>query len=282
MKSRIVAAAFAASLLLALPHAAHADNDERVARLEDEVNALQTHAGTNAGNALLDQRIDTLEQQVRDLTGQLEREQFQNSQLKNQMERLSGDIDLRFDQLRQQQSAAPAAAPAQALPPTIIDNSNTGDDDSGPQAKAAPASANPKTAAAGGTTGGSPQAIYDDAFGKLRAADYNGAATGFTAYLKAAPKGPLAGNAQYWLGETHYAQGQYKEAAVAFAEGYQKYPKDNKAPDNLLKLAMSLGQLKSNGDACLTLGELKKNYPTASATIKARADQERTKLACKA
>ncbi len=262
-------------LFVAMP--ARADNDERIARLEDEIQAMQSRAGGGgaANNPLLDQRLDTLEAQVRDLTGQVERANFQNAQLRNQLERMSGDIDLRFDQMRQQPTAAPATAPTVTNPaPAIIDNSSTGDDsdaDTGPQAKAAP-TGNPKTA----------QGVYDDAFAKLRAADYNGAATGFTSFLKANPQNALAGNAQYWLGETHYVRGQYKEAAVAFAEGYQKYPKNSKAPDNLLKLAMSLGQLGSKADACLTLGELKKNYPTAAATIKARADQERTKLACKA
>ncbi len=225
-----------------------------------------------AATAQLDTRLDTLESQVRDLTGNLERVQYQNAQLKNQLERLSSDIDLRFQQQAQQAAAAPAPAPAAA---PIVDNSMN-------KEEAAPA-ANPKTSSTkgGALTPEAAQSLYDDAFNKLRAADYAGAEKGFTTFLSGAPTNKLAGNAQYWLGETYYVRGQYKEAAVAFAEGYQKYPKNTKAPDNLLKLAMSLGQLNSKDDACLTLGELKKNYPDAAPTIKSRADAERTRLKCK-
>src|SRR3546814_19535879 len=45
----------------------------------------------------------------------------------------------------------------------------------------------------------------------------------------------------YWLGETYYVRQRYQDAAVAFLEGYQKYPKSPKAADNLLKLGMALG-----------------------------------------
>ena len=265
-------------LALGTPFAvAHADDDERLGQLEDEVHALQTRGASGGASAVADQRLDQVEAQVRDLTGQLERAQFQNAQLKNQVERMSSDMELRFDQMKSAPAAAPAATPAAA--PAAVDTDDTDSADQTSAAKpAASASANPKTANAAAN----PQAAYDDAFAKLRAADYAGAATGFQGFLKAAPTNALAGNAQYWLGETYYVRSQYKDAAVAFAEGYQKYPKNTKAPDNLLKLAMSLGQLGSKDDACITLGELKKNYPNAAPTIKARADQEHVKLACKA
>ena len=61
------------------------------------------------------------------------------------------------------------------------------------------------------------------------------------------PNDPLAGNAQYWLGETYYVRKDYKNAAAAFAEGYQKYPKGPKAADDLLKLGMSLGNARPEG-----------------------------------
>lgn len=244
--------------------------------------AYETGAGygatpTATGAAQLDSRMDLLEAQVRELTGNLERVQYQNAQMKNQLERLSSDIELRFQQQAQSQAAA-APAPA----PAIVDNS-TGSSDA---TAANSLSANPKTKAAPAAPAGplsadAAQKVYDDAFDRLKAADYPAAEKGFTTFLKGSPNNKLAGNAQYWLGETYYVRGQYKEAAVAFAEGYQKYPKNNKAPDNLLKLSMSLGQLGSKDDACLTLSELKKNYPTAAPTIRSRADAEAAKLKCK-
>ena len=223
-----------------------------------------------AGNAQLDQRMDQLEAQMREITGNMERLQYQNAQLKNELERFSSDTDMRFQEIKQ---APPPPAPTPVSNPA-------------PQPVAeAPAPANPKAAkiapTAAPTTPEAIQSTYDDAFNKLRAADYAGAQQGFQTFLKVSPDNKLAGNAQYWLGETYYGRGMYKEAAVAFAEGYQKYPKNSKAPDNLLKMALSLGQLNSKDDACLTLGELKKSYPNAAPTIKSRAEQEHAKLACK-
>lgn len=228
-------------------------------------------AASPAAAAQLDQRVDQLEAQVRELTGNLERVQYQNAQLKNQLERFSSDTDLRFQEIKQSPPPAPAPAPQ---PAPVVDNSVS-------DHAAAVAPANPKAAKNAPQSPEAAQATYDDAFNKLRAADYAGAQAGFQAFLKSNPDNKLAGNAQYWLGETFYGRGIYKDAAVAFAEGYQKYPKNSKAPDNLLKLALSLGQLGSKDDACLTLGELKKNYPNAAPTIKSRGDQERTRLGCK-
>ncbi len=94
------------------------------------------------------------------------------------------------------------------------------------------------------------------------------------------PKDPLAGNAKYWLGETFYVRQDYQQAAVTFAEAYQEYPNSGKAPDNLLKLGMSLSALGSSSDACGTFAELLKRYPKAAATILRRAKQEQRRLAC--
>ncbi len=73
---------------------------------------------------------------------------------------------------------------------------------------------------------------------------------------------------------------KYKEAATVFAEGYQKAPKGGKAPDNLLKLALSLDKLGKPKESCLTLAQLAKDFGDAPASIKRRADQERGKLNC--
>ena len=75
-------------------------------------------------------------------------------------------------------------------------------------------------------------------------------------------------------------RGQYKDAAVTFAEGYQKYPDSAKAPDNLFKLGKSLAALGETNDACGTYGELLRRFPNASATVTQQADRERRRLAC--
>ena len=129
-------------------------------------------------------------------------------------------------------------------------------------------------------TGGTPQEHYDQAFGLLSKAQYEQAASAFNAFLKQHANHELAGNAKYWHGETYYVQGQYTEAAVTFAEGFQDYPNSAKAPDNLLKLGKSLAALDQNDDACGTYAELIRRYRTASPTILKKAKAEQRRLSC--
>src|SRR3546814_8437145 len=81
------------------------------------------------------------------------------------------------------------------------------------------------------------------------------------------------------LGETYYGRGNYQQAAVTFAEGFETYPDNSKAPDNLLKLGMSLASLGSTQDACGTFTVLLDRYADAPATILSRAQRESQRLA---
>jgi tol-pal system protein YbgF len=128
--------------------------------------------------------------------------------------------------------------------------------------------------------GNSPQEQYEYATGLLQRGAYPEAGLAFKAFVAQHPKDTLAGNAQYWLGETYYAQSDYKNAAIAFAEGYQKYPKSAKAPDNLLKLGMSLGQTGRKSDACTAFKQLGSQFPNASAAIKDRTARAQQRYAC--
>jgi len=135
----------------------------------------------------------------------------------------------------------------------------------------------PQTAALRGET---PKQQYDYAFALLSQANYPEAERALSAFLDSYPDDPLAGNAMYWLGETHYVRGQFRQAAVTFAEGYQRYPDNTKAPDNLLKLGKSLSSLGESPDACGTFDELLKRYPDAAANILQQARSERQRLSC--
>jgi len=128
--------------------------------------------------------------------------------------------------------------------------------------------------------GNSPQEQYEYATGLLQRGAYPEAGLAFKAFVAQHPKDPLTGNAQYWLGETYYAQSDYKNAAIAFAEGYQKYPKSSKAPDNLLKLGMSLGQTGRKSDACTAFKQLNSQFPSASAAIKDRTTRAQQRYGC--
>ena len=124
------------------------------------------------------------------------------------------------------------------------------------------------------------QAIYDEAYKFLLVQNYGAAEAAFTTFIKNHPNGKLAGNAQYWLGESFYVRGQYKNAADSFLKGYTVYASSPKAPDSLLKLAMSLKRLGQKDAACTTFGELGSRFPRAPDHIKQRARSEQRRSGC--
>jgi tol-pal system protein YbgF len=142
---------------------------------------------------------------------------------------------------------------------------------------AAPAGQAGQTAA---LSGGTPDEQYQNAFSLLRATKYNEAEKALKSFIAQYPDHPLTGNANYWLGETYYVRADYNNAALTFAEGFKKYPKSGKAPDNLLKLGMSLAALGERDDACKALTELDSRYPSANDNVKQRAAKERQRNGC--
>jgi tol-pal system protein YbgF len=139
----------------------------------------------------------------------------------------------------------------------------------------------PPPSAKGKLPAGTPQERYNYAYKLLVQSDYADAEAAFREFLGAHPQDALAGNAQYWLGETYYVRGQYEPAAQAFLQGYQGYPKGAKAPDSLLKLGMSLAAMKKNPEACAALGQLGKEFASAPPHVKDAATRERSKIGCK-
>ena len=125
-----------------------------------------------------------------------------------------------------------------------------------------------------------PQQLYEQAYGSLLQKDYGGAEAGFEDFLKRHPNHQLAGNAQYWLGETFYVRGQFRAAAAAFLKGYQTYSRSPKAPESLLKLAMSLSRLGQKDAACSSYSELATKYPNPPAHVKSIAQAERQRSGC--
>ncbi len=126
-----------------------------------------------------------------------------------------------------------------------------------------------------------PKQLYETAYGYLLQRDYGAAEAAFDDFLKKFPNDSLSGNAQYWLGETHFVRGQYKAAAGAFLKGYQTYAQSAKAPDSLLKLAMSLDRLGQKDAACSSYAEFSTKFPNAPQSIKSRAQSERQRVGCK-
>lgn len=128
--------------------------------------------------------------------------------------------------------------------------------------------------------GGDPKQLYEAAYGYLLQQDYGAAEAAFDDFLKRYPSDQLSGNAQYWLGETYFVRSQYKAAAAAFLKGYETYRQSAKAPDSLLKLAMSLDRLGQREAACTSYRELNSQFPDAPAHVRDRAASERSRSGC--
>lgn len=133
---------------------------------------------------------------------------------------------------------------------------------------------------AGELPAGSASQQYNAAFGLVKEANYPAAEEALRSFVAQHPKDALAASAQYWLGETYYARGRYGEAATAFAEGYKNYPKGPKAPDDLLKLGMSLARANQKQNACVAFGQLDHDFPHPGSAIKETATVEKKRLGC--
>ena len=116
-----------------------------------------------------------------------------------------------------------------------------------------------------------PSEIYKYAYDMLVRENYTEAESSFKAFIGEHPNDPLASNAYYWLGETYYVQKNYQLAAVSFAKGFQRFPKGNKALDQLFKLALTFISLGKNEDACATFSKLEAEFPDAPKIISNRA-----------
>jgi len=126
-----------------------------------------------------------------------------------------------------------------------------------------------------------PDKQYEFAISFLKVGDYNTAERAFREFVDTNPEHKLAGNAQYWYAETFRIRQLYVDAASAYLEGYQKYPKSNKAPINLLKLGVSLVQIGEKDQGCLMIVGVKKEYPEANQSVLQKAKYEEKKFECK-
>jgi tol-pal system protein YbgF len=263
-------------------------------------------------------QINDLQRSTTQLTGQIEQFDFRIRKMEERLERLVADIDFRLGQLEGGSTMSGAAGAAGGVAPQAAGQNDgampagngvatsdlgggagTGEqlNDRGtklfgvienegqpPKIPSGPA-ATTGTAASSATqtaalSGGTPEEQYREAFGLLRKQDFPAAEKALSSFVSSHPNDPLAGNAQYWLGETYYVRGQFENAAIAFTEGFQTYPDSTKAPDNLLKLGMSLANLGKNEDACTAFGHLIDNFPNASNVVLDRARQERKNRGC--
>lgn len=293
------------------PHASAGDAlTRRVEQLEEQLVDMQVVIGTleslargstspvgtrNAPNAALSGadagRLDSIETQIRALAAQIEQMQEQMRALP----RRGGDIAQPPGNLASSDPSAgprpgrpqPGAVPAPertGFGATVVTpderedqigkilSEQQADPPRSPGARIAAAPMAPPDA--------SPKQLYESAYGYLLQRDYGAAEAAFEDFLKRFPNDPLGANAQYWLGETLYVRGQYRAAATAFLKGYQNYARSQKAPESLLKLAMSLQRLGQKDAACSSFAELNSKFPSAPGHVKSMATAERQRAGC--
>lgn len=265
---------------------------DRLLRLERDVNFLQkqVYSGTSPagdpnampiatgeGAAQIQVRLTQMEEELRTMRGQVETAQYQAGEAKRDLQKMKEDYDYRLQALEQAQSAASMGAAT----PTADAASTPAADAPMTKVEDAPASYSPATKAVTGADFPDSNAAYNAAFKQLNAKDYSGAATSFDAFVKKYPSDPLTANAYYWLGESYYARGDYTRAADGFRKGFESNPQGQKAPDNLLKLALSLDSIKRTSEACVVLGQVVSKYGETSPRTKTRAESERSRMQCK-
>ena len=342
-----------AALVVAAPAAAQ-DNQvqalvEQIQRLRADLDTLQrdyyrgappaargAQAADPAGDrrqaeqaAQFEVRLNSLEGEIRALTGSVERFGHVADQNRAQLERMAADLDLRLQAIEQAvgvgnlpralgaagaaAGAPPLAGPAGAASPVAAEAAPASPPSQqaaappgfqGPQQPVpVPLGGEPSAAGAqvlgvlpadepgaplergpGGLPqappAGTPQEQYEIAYGFLQQFRIAEAEQAFREFLGANPDHALAANARYWLGETFYGRQMYQEAALTFFEAYQAAPGGNKAPDNLLKLGMSLARMDQTTEACATLAELAERFPDAVTAVRDQAAAERRRLGC--
>jgi tol-pal system protein YbgF len=270
----------------------------RVGKLEGQIADLQVMIGTlesllrekpsatlqhetppaQAADGNLGTRVDALETQIGALTNQLEQI---GRQLTSIEARLAADDAPPMPPEDGSEDVPPSFRQGLA-PISPWETASSGPEQNNPRARwygqrPGETPSHERTAA---LPAGDAQALYQEAYGALLGENYAAAEGKFRQFLELYPNGKLTGNAQYWLGETYFARGDYKAAAEAYLKGYKTYGKSDKAPDTLLKLAMSLAALGQKQEACSTFGELDAKYPKAPEAVREQAKVERARAGC--
>ncbi|MBL6857092.1 MAG: tol-pal system protein YbgF [Pelagibacteraceae bacterium] len=121
---------------------------------------------------------------------------------------------------------------------------------------------------------------YDFALSFMKVGDYETAELALREFIDKNKTDELAGSAQYWYGETFRIRQLYSDAATAYLDGYQNYPKSKKAPENLLKLGSTMVELGEKDQGCKMISGLKKQYPKASQSVLQKAQYEQKRFKC--
>jgi tol-pal system protein YbgF len=216
--------------------------------------------GAAAGGALGDVtvRLDRLEAQIRELTGKVERLEFEQRRIAEDAARRFGDIEFRLTELEGGDPSALAPVPPLGGVGSV---------------------GSPPVAAAGAVSI-SERNDLDRAIEDVRQGRYDLAEDRLRGFLTAYPDSPLEGEARYWLGESQFIRGAYQNAARSYLEGYKSDEAGPAAARNLYGLGVTLGRLGQVNEACLTLAEVMRKFAGGPAEVVGKAREEANALGC--
>ena len=247
-------------------------------------------------------KLSEIENQFNELTNKFEEINFKLDKLSNRISKVQADNQLRFQQIEEGKSANIQENKELVSKPKEIENkvlpgSSEPQDIGSISYKDTETSETTQQTLSIETTSTivsevfqaeekilpneTPEKQYEFATSFLKVGDYNTAERAFNEFVILNPEHNLAGNAQYWYAETFRIRQLYTDAASAYLEGYQKYPKSNKAPINLLKLGVSLVQIGEKDQGCLMITGVKEQYPDANQSVLQKAKYEEKKFECK-
>ena len=251
---------------------------DRMDRLERDVTLLQRkiYRPTNSGSQVVEtyvtsaqpiandgslenlyMRLDQMEKVIASLTGQVEELSHELSETKKDLKKTNNYVDVKFAELNKKKEAPKAQETKPAKQEKKADKETKKED----------VKKDPKEA-------------YDAAYKLLNEQKYAEAQIALEDFIEKYPNDALAGNAQYWLGETFYVRGMYERAAVAFAKGFKTYKTGLKGPDSLFKLGLTMEKLEKKKEACTAFKNVKKEFPKASDSLLSKAKKEMEKLGC--
>lgn len=240
-----------------------AELTERLNRLEAAVSGLRggiTDSGSQSANQApfdaLSQRIDAIEQAVRDLVARVDALAGGQTSTQGSTSGTRGAPPSPLGQL----PADSTGQPLNLLSPDV----------SATQQVPVPA----QTPVLAATTPQAPRDHYDAAYGLVLQGDYDGAEASFRDFLQRYPDSEFAGNAAFWIGETLFLRNRHADAARTFLDVSQRYPNGPKAAESLLKLGLSLTALGQSDAACSSYRELLQRYPDAPREVVDRAERE--------
>ena len=228
-------------------------------------------AGSDPGQlANAEIRMSNLESEMRGLTGQLEEVRHGMQTMLKRLDGLVSDVEFRLTEIERRPTNAPRSG-AKA-------SDATGETEAGKAPGLAPGlgkqPAVEPSAPLPALPKGSVMERYNYAYSLLLKMRLDEAEAAFKEFLAQHGDDAMAGNAQYWLGETYYTRSKLNEAAQSFLFGLERYPNSRKAPASMLKLGITLHKMGQKEEACATYLEMQKLYPNLQANVRKRMQQE--------